>query len=156
MNINIVWLSPLDLVDGSDNLTFGIGDQSIPDAAGCYVFFNQYGNSQRVIYIGKANSLSKRINHQFKTNVRLMNVIKNFPLRGYKKVMCCTISPRPGQRIQKILTIVEKNLIKHALTNGHELINIQGSRINFHEIKTLRGNRIAGSLFGRKILSQSK
>jgi hypothetical protein len=155
MNIEIFWHNPTDLLEGKNGLTFSVDNQHIPDEPGCYVFFNEYGNSKSMIYIGKATSLRERINHQFKTNVKLSNFIKDYG-RGYKRVICCTIQSKSGQRIERILTIVEKNLIRQALTSGHELINIQGSKIYFHEITTVRGNRTAGSLFGRKILSQIK
>lgn len=154
MDISITWHNPLALIDGSKlSLTFTVEEAGIPDKPGCYVFFNQYGDSKHIIYIGQAKNLNSRVNQQFKTNVRLMNVIKEFG-RGSKKLMYCTIKPKRAQRIERLLKIVEKSLIKHALTNGHELINIQGSKINFHEIESQRGNRTSEELFGRKMLSQ--
>lgn len=107
-------------------------------------------SSRSIIYIGKAYNLRKRINEQFKGNMKLSNYIKSYG-RGKRQVMCCTL--QSARQRDKKIEVLERNLIRHELTNGHELINIQGKKVYFHEITTRRGNRIAGDLFGRKIVA---
>ena len=72
--------------------------------------------------------------------------------RGNKMLICCTVKPKSGQKLDKIVGILEKNLIKYAFSEGHELLNIQGAKIHFHEI-SFTGNRTSESLFIRNILS---
>ena len=154
MNIYCEWHKVIYLNDGSkENLIFNIDETLLPDESGCYVFFNEYGEKRRIIYIGRANNLRQRIKEQL-NNVRLMNGIKNFG-KGYKAFIYCTIKPKRGQNLKKILEILERNLIKYAFTEGHELVNIQGAKIHFHEI-SFHGNRASESLFSRKILSPTK
>lgn len=151
MNINTFWHQPIYLEDGSkENYIFYVDEGQFPDEAGCYVFFSQYGERRRIIYIGRASNLRARTKNQF-NNVKLMNGIKNFS-KGYKMVMYCTIKTKRGQNLKKALEILEKNLIKYAFTEGHELLNIQGAKIHFHEI-AFKGNRTSEDLFSRKILS---
>ena len=151
MNISASWSREISLKDGSKkNAIFLVEDEELPEEAGCYVFFNQFGNSRKIIYIGRANNIRARLRGQF-NNLKLMIGIRNAG-RGNKKLICCTVNPKSGQKQDKIIGILEKNLIKHAFTEGHELLNIQGAKIHFHEI-SFTGNRISESLFNRNILS---
>lgn len=154
MNINASWHEPIKLTAvANGNAIFSIDEDLLEEDAGCYVFYNQIGNSRRLIYIGRANNLCVRIKAQM-NNVKLMMAVKNIG-RGQKMLMYCTIKRRGGQNIEKALAILENNLIKHAFTEGHKLINIKGARIHFHEIN-FTGNRTSESLFGREILSPTR
>ena len=50
-------------------------------------------------------------------------------IAGYPQV-------RPGQRIQKVLGVLERAFIRHFLAEGHDLVNQQGVRIRRHEIES--------------------
>lgn len=43
---------------------------------------------------------------------------------------------RPGQRLAKVLTVLERALIRYFLSEGHDLVNQQGVRIRRHEIES--------------------
>jgi len=79
-----------------------------------------------------------------------MNGIKKSG-RGNKKLVYCTIRLKGGQKLDKAIVLLEKNLIKHAFTEGHELLNIQGAKIQYHEIG-FKGSLTTLDLFGRCIL----
>lgn len=154
MNIRAIWGEEILLhPDKKGNLIFEFPESELTDEAGCYVFYNRIRMRCNILYIGKASNIKARLNTQFNT-VRLMNGIKKSG-RGNKVLIYCTIKLKGGQKLEKALATLEKNLIKHAFSEGHELLNKHGSKIHFHEIN-FSGNRISQSLFGRNILSPVK
>jgi hypothetical protein len=109
----------------------------IPDDAGVYVFARRFGQSIAPLYIGQSSSLRKRIDFQF-GNARLMMGIKHADA-GHRILLFARLRSRPGQQEQKVLDIVESALIKHALAEGHELLNKQGTKTKVHTIRS-KGN----------------
>ena len=43
---------------------------------------------------------------------------------------------KPGQKLEKVLTLLERALIRHFLSEGHDLVNQQGTRIRRHSIES--------------------
>lgn len=43
---------------------------------------------------------------------------------------------KPGQRIEKCLDLTERALIRYFLSEGHDLVNKQGTRIRRHELES--------------------
>lgn len=149
MEIKAVWSQPLILEDGSRyDLNLYFSTENIPSLPGCYIFYNKFGKSYSIIYIGKADILKRRL-HQQMNNSRLMLGIKNNK-RGKKYLIYCTINNRQKQNIQKNLLVVERQLIKTALANGHELLNRKGALINYNHI-SFAGNRTSEKMISRKI-----
>jgi hypothetical protein len=158
MDIQLRWLEPLDLVDGKrDGLIYNIEDDDwdyIPDAPGVYVFARAHGNSIAPLYIGRATSLSDRIWQHLNNNLRLMRGLED-AATGYRVLLLAPVIARPGQRIARVLQIVEGALIRSALIEGYEILNVQGARTPVHTISS-SGNRTATDwLPSRKILVQS-
>jgi hypothetical protein len=152
MNIDAVWHRPINLSDGTkENLIFTIREE-LPESPGCYFFFNTHGNSDSILYIGRATRLNSRVWQQFTTNTRLMISIKKSK-NGTKRLAYCTVKLKPGQKVAVVLELLERALIKHAFTAGHELLNIQGKNIAYHRISFV-GNRTTQNLFGREMLNQ--
>jgi len=60
-----------------------------------------------------------------------------------------------GQQEKKVLDIVESSLIKHALTQGHVLLNKQGIKTSVHTIKS-KGNRASKQIAPLKMLVEKK
>jgi hypothetical protein len=127
------------LVDWSKTITlkkhqlfYTVDVYKIPTAAGIYVFGRKYSNNFEALYIGKANDLQGRISSQF-NNLQLMQHIK-FAKSGKRVLMIGTLHTKPGQKIDKCLKLVERALIRHFLSEGHDLVNKQGTRIKRHEI----------------------
>jgi GIY-YIG catalytic domain-containing protein len=149
MEINAIWSNPTKLLDGSKrNLIYFFALDKIPQESGCYIFYNKHGNSYSALYIGQADNLKKRLEQQ-QNNVKLMMGIKN-STSGHKHLVYCTIKPKQGQKLNKVLKLVEDNLIDIALSNGNELLNIQGTR-NKYDYIIFSGNRHSEKMFGRKI-----
>lgn len=44
------------------------------------------------------------------------------------------LAPKPGQQTKKCLRLIERVLIRHFLTEGHDLVNRQGTRLRGHEV----------------------
>ncbi len=154
MIIKAIWSPEIMLKnDKKENLIFEFPENSLPDEAGCYVFYNRLRTRCKIIYIGRATNIRQRLKGQF-NSIKLMNGIKQSG-RGKKVLIYCTLKLKGGQKLEKANTTLEKNLIKHAFSEGHELLNIQGAKIHFHEIN-FQGNRVSQSLFGKNILSPIK
>ena len=156
MDIRLKWLEPLDLIDGSrDALIYDVdGWDYIPDEPGVYIFARMHGDSVAPLYIGRATSLSTRIEQQLYNNVRLMTGLKN-AAAGYRVLLVGQLQTQRGQRLQTVLQMVESALIRSALVEGFELLNVQGTRTPVHTI-TSSGNRDARAwLPSSEILVQS-
>jgi hypothetical protein len=149
MQINVQWAKPMQLKDGKkENMIYTYETENIPDAPGCYVFYNKYGSSITIFYIGKSMDIQSRLEGH-KNNLKLMMGIKNY-MKGNKYVMYATIKTRNKNDIQKSIDLVERNLIKHALSQGHDLFNIQGKIIKYDEI-TFLGTKETIEMFGKKM-----
>lgn len=44
------------------------------------------------------------------------------------------IVTKPGQQLEKCLTVIERALIRYVLSEGHDLVNKQGTRFLGHEV----------------------
>ena len=106
----------------------------MPVGPGIYVFGRRYGKSFEALYVGKANSIRARIHSQFK-NLPLMMRLKNSK-SGKKIVLAGRYIGSPGQKAGNCITIAERALIRHFLAEGHDLVNIQGTLLRRHEIKS--------------------
>jgi hypothetical protein len=158
VDIQLRWLEPLELIDGTrEGLIYNVAEKDwdhIPDAPGAYVFARAHGDSITPLYIGRATSLADRVWQHLNNNLRLMRGLED-AAAGYRILLLAPLIPRPGQRISRVLQLVESALIRSALVEGYELLNVQGTRTRVHTI-TFSGNREARSwLPSRTILHQS-
>ena len=147
MQILIKWHQQIELEDGSDeNLIFSVDDLSkFEDIPGVYMFCRQYSEKISPLYIGKAINLAKRIRQQLNTT-KLVKAIEN-ALTGSKVLIIGTLNAKPGQVGEKCIRLVEKALIDHALSEGHELINQMGTKTPCDEI-SFTGNKKAKAFTG--------
>jgi hypothetical protein len=53
---------------------------------------------------------------------------------GKRVILTGRVNTKPGQRLPKCVALVERTLIRYFLSEGHDLVNIQGSRIRRHEV----------------------
>lgn len=144
MDLQIGWLPPHPLHDGySERLTYTFeGLEDLPDGAGVYIFGRRHGDSFAPIYIGKALDLCRRIPQQLNNN-RLMNALVQAPT-GERQLLVGELIAKRGQRAARAIEIIERGLIKLALAQGHEIVNVQGARLRSHDI-SMTGNRMARS-----------
>ncbi|MDH5179513.1 MAG: GIY-YIG nuclease family protein [Gammaproteobacteria bacterium] len=154
LNIEATWSKAIDLTDGSKkNLIYSIADINIvPNKPGIYVFARKHGNSFSPIYIGQADNLKSRIEQQF-NHVPLMMSIKNAQ-QGKRILLFCEANLKKGQDRKKVLNLIENALIDHALSEGCELVNKQGTKRPAHSI-SFTGNRASEAIAPRKMLVKS-
>jgi hypothetical protein len=108
----------------------------LPQGAGVYVYGRQYGKGIEALYIGKANDIRSRVHGQL-NNLRLMQHLRNAKSGG-RVVVAGALIPRPGQKADRCLPILERTLIRHFLSEGHDLVNVQGTLLRRHEVESIR------------------
>ena len=135
MDLNVKWHSPIHLLNGDkQNLIYvadGLDDWwGVP---GVYLFARIFNEDVSPLYIGKAENLGARAWQHFKNSTLLMNRIKKAP-SGNKALIIGKFSPKPGQNTKKCIALIERALIDHMLTEGHQLFNVQGTRTPAHKV----------------------
>ena len=151
MDLDVFWHPPVDLHDGrDDNLILTCDLDEIPETPGVYAFARKHGENIEPLYIGRAGDLRSRIRGHFRTNVQLMQRIRD-ARNGRKVVLPGEWRAKRGQQQERALQVIEAGLIKYALAEGHEIFNIQGTKRPVHIINSA-GNRDASPhLFHREI-----
>ena len=96
----------------------------------------QYGKEFEALYVGKANDIRGRVKGQL-NNLRLMQHVRHAKA-GRRTVLAGKVFTKPGQRLDVILPLVERALIRHFLSEGHDLVNIQGTQLRQHEVVSKR------------------
>jgi hypothetical protein len=150
MRIDVSWLPPLELSNGADdNLIYTCDWERLPDMPGVYVFARYFGDTTSPLYVGQAQNLRGRVRQQL-NNVRLMVGIRNSKL-GPRVVLPAEVRTRNGQNMERALDLAERSLIEHYLSEGYELLNVQGTRIAGDEI-TFGGNSQGRQTCPRRIV----
>lgn len=158
MDLNVKWHKPIPLIDGhKQNLIYTAeGIDSWCGVPGVYMFCRQFDESLIPLYIGKAEDIAVRITQHFNTSTRLMKHISNADRvkKGKKVLIIGQFIPKSGQSTRKCIAIIEKALIVHALAEGCELINVQGTRTPTNHIHF--SGYLGARSFSGKQLSVSK
>lgn len=115
---------------------YNSGTAEIPASAGIYVFLRVHGSSAEALYVGKATNLKSRIKQQL-NNLKLMTGIQK-AANGDRRLVFATFIPKPGQQVANAVPLCEKALIRYYLAQGHGLVNIQGVKLQFHELDSVR------------------
>jgi hypothetical protein len=139
LKIYLKWERPRRLKDGSRlNLIYSCtGLDRLASKPGVYVFARRFSKLVFPLYIGQATKLRSRIEQQL-NNVQLMMGLKN-ARSGPRILLVARLSLRRGQQKKRVLDIIESALIKHALVQGHDLLNQQGTKTKVHTVKS-KGN----------------
>jgi hypothetical protein len=134
MKLFLAWKSPVSLDDGKrENLIYLPDRDRLPKDAGVYIFGRRQRNGGfEALYVGRANNIRGRVWGQRK-NLPLMMHLKN-ARHGERLVRVGVLNPRPGQKINKCLPIIERALIRYFLSEGHNLVNTMGTRLGRHEL----------------------
>jgi len=133
MKLEIEWMRPISLRDGArQNLIYTIAMSKLPKVAGIYILGRRWGTDFEALYVGKANSIRNRVNGQL-NNLRLMQHLRNAKT-GKRLVLTGRVATKPGQKLKKCLVLIERTLIRYFLSEGHDLVNKQGTRIRRHEL----------------------
>ena len=146
MKLELQWSRPMLLRNArrEDNLIYTFDHTKLPQAAGVYVLGRRYGKDFEALYVGKANHISWRMRGQLK-NLPLMLHLKNAK-SGKRVVFAGRFHPKPGQQEEKCLALLERALIRYFLSEGHDLVNKQGSRLRRHEITSKKSRRLVPRL----------
>ena len=133
MQLNLDWMSPIALCDGSDeNLIYTCGREQLPDGPGIYIFGRQHGQSFEALYVGKARSVHNRVRQQFK-NLPLMRHVENTKT-GERVLLIAKFKGLSEQQPDNCLPIIESALIRHYLERGDDIVNNHGTHLRTHEI----------------------
>jgi len=120
----------------------------LPEEPAVYIFGRQHGNNFSPLYIGKALNLRQRMQQQF-DSLKLMSSLKA-AATGSRFLIYCRPTLKQGQKASKVIKVMEDALIAHALADGYELLQKQGTLRPNHSIK-FAGNRVSEAIAGRFI-----
>jgi hypothetical protein len=139
LELHVEWTRPILLKDGSpENLIYTLDLQKLPSSPGIYVLGRQWGSSREALYVGKANDIRARVHGQL-NNLRLMQHLRNAKT-GRRIVLAGKVITGRGQQLEKCLRLVERALIRHFMSEGHDLANTHGTRIRRHEVVSSGGH----------------
>lgn len=113
-------------------LIYTIDLDEIEREPGIYIFARRWGRSFEALYVGQSLNLRARMRRHL-NNLRLMRHVENAKT-GRRFVLLGEPVIKRGQRLQKVLKILERAHIRHFLAEGHDLVNQQGAQIRRHEI----------------------
>jgi hypothetical protein len=131
MNLQVDWGRPIPM-RRAHALIFELDLDKLPDEAGVYVFGRSWGGKFEALYVGKALRIRRRVKSQT-NNLRLMTHLRD-ARTGNRVVIPGVIKTKPGQQIEKVMTLVERALIRHFLSEGNDLVNISGTTLRRHEL----------------------
>ena len=98
------------------------------------MFGRRWGKNIEALYVGKAKNIRGRVKVQF-NNLRLMQHLKRAKT-GKRVLLFGKAITKPGQKIDKVVSLLERALIRYFLSEGHDLVNRQGVRIRRHEVNS--------------------
>lgn len=135
MKLHIEWARPLALKDARrENLIYKADTSKLPSAPGIYMFGRRFGGQFEALYVGKASRISGRVKGHF-NNLRLMQHLRNAK-SGKRIVLAGRVLTKPGQQLEKCLRLIERGFIRYFLSEGHDLVNKQGTRLRRHELSS--------------------
>lgn len=132
MKIEVNWLEPIELGSSStlrENIK-NLDLKSIPDIAGVYIFYREYGEKQYALYVGKSENIRTRMKSHF-NSLSLIEGLENTP-QGTKKLIFAEVKTRSD--LGRALNQAEKGLIQHYIENDHPLLNQKLMADHFDEI----------------------
>jgi hypothetical protein len=135
VKLTVEWSRLVPLKDGAgQNMIYTVDLGKLQTSSGLYIFGRRYGKQFEALYVGKVTRIRGRVKGQL-NNLRLMQHLKNAKA-GRRFVLCCRLVAKPGQQMEKCLLLIERALIRHFLSEGHDLVNKQGARLLRHEINS--------------------
>lgn len=152
MKLHVDWSRAISLRYRRAADTYVVALEKVPKKAGVYIFGRKYGKKFEALYVGRANRIRGRVNHQL-NNLRLMHHIRD--ARSGKRILLAgTFVALPGQQKERCLPLIERALIRHFLSEGHDLVNISGTHLRQHEIDST--GKYPKRYFARSIFLDSK
>ncbi len=136
MNLEIEWKKPVPLRKARKGslYIYTVNLDVIPEVPGIYVFARRWGKSYEALYVGQSQNIYKRVSKHL-NNLHLMKHLENAK-NGQRVLIAGEAVTKPGQQLKKVLLTLERALIRHFLSEGHDLVNRQGVRLRRHEISS--------------------
>lgn len=135
MKLFVEWMRPVPMKGATrENLIYSVILDKLPTGSGVYVFGRRWGRRFEALYVGKATNIRGRVKSQL-NNLRLMQHLKNAQA-GRRIVLAGCIITKPGQQLGRCLPPIERALIRYFLSEGHDLVNKQGTRLRRHEVSS--------------------
>jgi hypothetical protein len=155
MDLQIEWDEPVPLryVSGG-SLIYECDLDLVPEAPGIYVFARRYDSKHYPLYVGQAKDLRVRVDQHFRGNVPLMRGLQHAG-NGARVVMICRFIAKRGQRLASALDVLERAYIESALSQGYELLNVQGTKYKLDTI-TSTGAKASHEPFPRRLSSKQR
>ena len=143
MKLALEWGKPIVLRDASrdENLIYTLDDARVTDASGVYVFGRRFSGTFEALYVGQAQNIRGRVRGHIKNNLSLMLHLKKAK-NGKRILLYGRFVAKPGQQEEKCLRLLERALLRHFLSEGHDLVNKQGARLRRHEITSKNPRKI--------------
>ena len=134
MKMHVEWSRPIQLRPSRDRISYTVDLAKVSDYPGVYIFGRRHGDTFEALYIGKSMNVRRRVKGHL-NSLQLMRHLRTAKA-GKKVLLVGDYITKPGQRIEKCLTLTERALIRHFLSDGHDLVNKQGTRIRRHELES--------------------
>lgn len=159
MNISVDWEKVIELgpkanfVSRIQKTLIEDVSNAVPEEPGIYVFARRFHRTITPIYIGQALDLRDRVIKQF-NNLKLMTGVQN-GLSGERLLLIARVTPATESKVRKALRVAELAHIEHAMTAGHELLNVHGTRTK-HDVIEIDGTKSQTHPFPRIMYRPSK
>ena len=134
MKLLIDWYRPIRLNSaGKNTVGYTLNLEKIPTRAGIYIFGRRWGTQYEALYVGKAGKIRGRVRTHF-NNLKLMQHLRDAK-SGTRFLLVGGLIRRQGQDLEKCLRLAERAMIRHFLSEGHDLVNKSGTRLRRHELR---------------------
>jgi hypothetical protein len=97
-----------------------------------YIFGRRHSKSFEALYVGKASSLRGRVKTQL-NNHKLLTHVWNAKT-GSRIVMIGEFKAKQKQTPATCLPIAERALIRYFVSEGHDLVNLQGVNLRQNDV----------------------
>jgi len=134
MKLRINWGRMVRLKKTRDATSYHLDLAKVTAGAGVYIFGRKWHTQFEALYVGKAGNIRSRVKGHL-DRVRLMRHLRDAK-DGNRIVLAGNIALRPGQKQGKCLLLAEKALIRHFLSEGDDLANKMGTKIQRHELES--------------------
>jgi hypothetical protein len=150
MQIEATWSQPIKLKKGPPGgLIYKLNLKELPAEPGAYVFGRRHGKAVIPIYIGETLSIRDRIKGHL-NSIPLMRAIEKAP-NGDRFLIYSIVKSGSKNKAKKHVRIIEKALMLHAQSEGHELFNKKGSKLPT-DVISFSGNRTSEAIAPRVML----
>ena len=134
MKLHVEWSRPIALRPSREHVGYTVDLAKVSNLPGVYIFGRQWGSGFEALYVGKSMNVRARIKGHL-NSLSLMQHVRT-ARTGKRILLVGEYVTKPGQQIEKCIGLSERALIRYFLSEGHDLVNKQGTRIRRHELES--------------------